>query len=68
MKREQSAFLASCSRLRTFYGEMRGDSRITWACRLCEFSYWEPVTLGGWPITLNGLYALVKHFRGHIPQ
>jgi hypothetical protein len=47
------------------FREKRQETRVDWQCRLCEYCYWEPLSPPGWPMTVDGLFQLVKHLRSH---
>lgn len=53
--------------VRALFVETRNSSQTLWACRLCPFSYYENVTIG-WPISVSGLFTLVRHLKGHQGQ
>ena len=51
--------------VRACFREVRAESAVHWYCQLCTFSYWEPFTSSGWPLTVSGLLLLIKHVKGH---
>jgi hypothetical protein len=41
------------------------SATVRFECKLCDYTYWEPAGATGWAVSLQGLFMLVKHLRGH---
>jgi hypothetical protein len=47
-----------------FREEIVGANRY-WFCKLCPYAWYEESVVDGWPLSIDGLFHLVKHLRGH---
>ena len=54
--------------LRALYREEHHDDQTWWCCVLCPYSYFEHGNTLGWPLSIDGLFILTKHLRGHQHQ
>ena len=65
MNRTSSALSTGFRPVRALFVESRLFGSTVWTCRLCEYTYTEVTNATGWPLTLDGLYLLVKHVKNH---
>jgi len=63
--RDTSALSIGVRPLRALFREEREGGMTHWYCRLCPYSYFEFLTGTGWPLSVDGLFILTKHLRGH---
>ncbi len=66
--RTRSSLSGGLEPVRSLFREERRESLTTWICRLCGHQYQEEALGLGWPVSLQGLFWLVKHVRGHLSQ
>jgi hypothetical protein len=63
--RQQSALGRGFAPVRALFTESVQGSSTYWACRLCPWLFHEVNESSGWPISVSGLYMLIKHLKGH---
>ena len=68
MTRESSAISVGMRPVRALFTESVQGTTTYWACRLCPYLYYEVADTEGWPLSINGLFLLVKHLKGHTSQ
>jgi hypothetical protein len=63
--RTSSALSQGFRPVRGLFTETRQASTTYWSCKLCDYTYFENHEGGGWPLSVNGLFHLVRHLKGH---
>lgn len=65
--RRSSSLSGSIRPLRSLFLETHGNGNVHYQCKLCYFTYSEEnrYTSLGWATTVDGLFTLVKHMKGH---
>lgn len=65
MTRQASALSQGFRPVRSLFSETLQGNTTYWACRLCPYLYYEVHVTSDWPLSVAGLFALVKHLKGH---
>jgi hypothetical protein len=68
VSRSSSALSVGMRPVRALFTESVQGSSTYWTCRLCSWLYHEANVSSGWPISVGGLFMLVKHLKGHQSQ
>jgi hypothetical protein len=66
--RISSALSGAVRPVRELFDERHSGRQIIFTCKLCRWQYSEESLEGylGWAVSVNGLFLLVKHLRGHV--
>lgn len=65
MTRSASALSQGFRPVRSLFTETVQGNTTYWACQLCPFLYYEVQASSNWPLSVAGLFMLVKHLKGH---